>query len=107
ANENGDGDRVKVFRLRLRNESSRTRRLTATYFAELVLGSRRENQQPHVRTSYDEASGAVFAFQNWDRQTQRQVSFAAASPRPSSYSGDRRAFLGRNRSFQNPAALEH
>jgi len=107
ASDNGGGDRVKVFRLRLRNESSRTRRLTATYFAELVLGSRRESQQPHVRTSYDEASAAVFAFQNWDRQTQGQVAFAAASPRPSSYSGDRRAFLGRNRSFQNPAALEH
>jgi cyclic beta-1,2-glucan synthetase len=107
SNENGGGDRVKVFRLRLRNESSRTRRLTATYFAELVLGSRRENQQAHVRTIYDDASGAVFAFQNWDRQSAGQVSFAAASPRPMSYSGDRRAFLGRNRSFQNPAALDN
>ena len=107
SNENGGGDRVKVFRLRLRNESSRTRRLTATYFAELVLGSRRENQQAHVRTIYDDVSGAVFAFQNWDHQSAGQVSFAAASPRPMSYSGDRRAFLGRNRSFQNPAALDN
>jgi len=106
AGENGDGDRVKVCRLRLRNESSRTRRLTATYFAELVLGSRRETQQAHVRTNYDEASGAVFASQNWDSQIPGQLSFAASSPRPSSYSGDRRAFLGRNRSFQNPAALD-
>jgi len=106
AGENGEGDRVKVFRLRLRNESSRARRLTATYFAELVLGSRRETQQAHVRTLYDEASGAVFAFQNWDSKIPGQLSFAAASPRPSSYSGDRRAFLGRNRSFQNPAALD-
>ncbi|HSP70249.1 MAG TPA: glucoamylase family protein [Bryobacteraceae bacterium] len=104
--ENGDGDRVKVLRLRLRNESSRTRRLTATYFAELVLGRRREDQQGHVRTMHDEAAGAVFAFQNWAHQSPGQLSFAASSPGPSSYSGDRRAFLGRNRSFQNPAALD-
>ncbi|HEY2842814.1 MAG TPA: glucoamylase family protein, partial [Bryobacteraceae bacterium] len=104
--ESGDGDRVKVCRLRLRNESSRTRRLTATFFAEWVLGSRREEQQAHVRTVRDEASGAVFAYQNWEARNPEEVSFAAASPMPSSYSGDRRAFLGRNRSFQNPAALD-
>jgi cyclic beta-1,2-glucan synthetase len=103
----GDGDRVKVLRLRLRNDSSRPRRLTATYFAEWVLGTHREDQQTHVRTLRDEASGAVFAFQNWGTQSPGAVSFAASSPRPSSYTGDRRAFLGRNGSFQNPAALDN
>src|SRR6202051_1446615 len=51
------GDPVKVHRLRLRNDSSRTRRLTVTYFAEWLLGSNREELMLHVQTSYDKQSG--------------------------------------------------
>ena len=80
--ENGDGDPVKVCRLRLRNDSSRPRRLTATYFAEWVLGNRREDQQAHIRTAHDEESGALFAFQNWTGQNPECVAFAASSPKP-------------------------
>jgi cyclic beta-1,2-glucan synthetase len=62
--ENGDGDPVKVFRLRLRNDSGRPRRITATFFAEWVLGGSREDQQLHVQTSRDEGTGVLLA---WDR----------------------------------------
>src|SRR4029077_4144840 len=58
-------DPVKICHLRLRNTSSRVRRLTVTYFAEWVLGANREEQQLHVRTAYDETSGAVTAAQYW------------------------------------------
>jgi cyclic beta-1,2-glucan synthetase len=105
--ENGDGDPVKVCRLRLRNDSSRRRRLTATFFAEWVLGNRREDQQAHIRTARDEESGALFAYQNWTGQNPECVAFAASSPKPDSFTGDRRAFLGRNRSFSNPVALDN
>ena len=105
--EDGDGDPVKVCRLRLRNDSSRPRRLTATFFAEWVLGNRREEQQAHIRTAHDEESGALLAFQNWIGQNPEFVTFAASVPKPVSFTGDRRAFLGRNRSFSNPAALDN
>src|SRR5205823_8353341 len=52
-NENG-GDSIKACRLRLRNDSSRPRRLTVTLFAEWLLGANREDQQPHVQTSRHE-----------------------------------------------------
>jgi cyclic beta-1,2-glucan synthetase len=104
-NENG-GDPVKVYRLRLRNDSGRRRRLTVTYFAELVLGGVREDQQLHVQTSRDEPSGAVLARQSWSGTYTGQIAFAAMSPRAASYSGDRTQFLGRNRSTTRPAALE-
>ena len=61
----GGGDPVKMCRLRLRNDSSRARRLTVTYFAEWVLGPAREDQQLHVQTSHDDPSGAVLARQSW------------------------------------------
>lgn len=99
-------DPVKIYRLRLRNDSSRTRRLTVTYFAELVLGSVREEQQLHVGTSFDEASGAIFASQTWTGSAAGHTAFAAASPRAQSWSGDRTAFLGHNQSLAAPAALD-
>ncbi len=103
--EDGAGDPVKVMRLRLRNDSSRPRRLTATFFAEWVLGSNREDQELHVHTSYDRESGAVFASQSWTGSYTGHIAFAAASPQPASYSGDRTQFLGRNGSPAAPAAL--
>lgn len=102
----GGGDPVKVCRLRLRNDSSRRRRLTVLYFVEWVLGSNREDQQAHVQTMYDQPTGSVFARQSWSGNHTDQIAFVAASPRATSYSGDRTAILGRNRSVSNPAALE-
>jgi cellobiose phosphorylase len=104
--EDGSGEPVKVYRLRLRNDSGRQRRLTVTYFAEWVLGSIREDQQMHIQTSRDEASGALLASQYWTGSYTGQVAFAAAIPRAASYSGDRTQFLGRNGSATKPAAME-
>ena len=93
---------MKICRLRLRNDSSRTGALTVTYFAEWVLGSIREDQQLHVSTSRDEASGAILASQSWTANAAGYIAFAAASPRAPSWSGDRTQFLGRNGSIGSP-----
>ena len=105
--EDGAGDPVKVCRLRLRNESSRRRHLSVMYFAEWTLGATREAQQLHVQTAFDQESGAVLARQSWLPTYAGAVAFAASSPRASSYSGDRMQFLGRNRSWANPAGLDN
>ena len=105
-NDDGTGDPVKVYRLRLRNDSSRRRRVTALYFAEWVLGTNREDQQPHIQTIYDQESGALFARQSWNGSQPNQIAFAAASPRAASYSGDRTAVMGRNGSASRLLALE-
>jgi cyclic beta-1,2-glucan synthetase len=102
----GSGDPVKVHRLRLRNDSGRQRRLTVVYFAEWVLGSVREDQQVHIQTSFDQPSGAILARQFWSGTHAGDPAFAAASPRATSYSGDRTLFLGRNNSGPKPAAME-
>jgi cellobiose phosphorylase len=104
--ERGTGDPVKICRLRLRNDSGRQRRLTVAYFAEWVLGSVREDQQVHVQTTFDRLSGAILATQSWNGNHAGYPAFAAASPRATSYSGDRTAFLGRNNLTPKPAAME-
>ncbi len=100
----GAGDPVKIYRLRLRNDSSRKRRLRVTFFAEWVLGAVREEQQWHVHTARDEQSGAALAFESWKGDASR-IAFAASSPRAASYSCDRSQFLGRNGSTARPAAM--
>jgi cyclic beta-1,2-glucan synthetase len=104
--ENGSGDPVKVCRLRLRNDSSRKRRLTITSFAEWTLGSNREDQQLHIQSSRDEESGALLARQYWNGSSRGHWAFAASNPKASSWSCDRAQFLGRDGSRSNPAALD-
>ena len=105
--QTGGGDPVKICRLRLHNESTRRRQLSVTYSAEWTLGATREDQQLHVQTAFDQESGALLARQSWHESYATSVAFAAATPRASSYSGDRTQFLGRNRSRANPAALDY
>src|SRR5207253_2923340 len=50
---------VKVVALRLKNLWPRTRRVTATYYAEWVLGTAREATAPHVLV--ESAAGALLA----------------------------------------------
>lgn len=94
---------LKVQILKLRNDSSERRSLSVFYFAEWVLGSVREDQQLHIRTAFDESSGALIATQYWNSNGGR-VAFAASHPRAASWSGDRAAFFG-NGSRANPSAL--
>ncbi len=99
-------DPVKICRLKLRNESGRPRKLTATYFVEWVLGSTREEQQLQIHTAWDQQSGAMVARNSWNSGFGTRVAFAAASPQASSFSGDRFLFLGRNGSHAKPEGLD-
>jgi cyclic beta-1,2-glucan synthetase len=104
--ENGAGDPVKICRLRLRNDSSRRRRIAVYSFAEWVLGSVREDQQLHLQAARDEDSGALLVRQYWHPSWSGQFAFAASCPRAVSWSGDRMQFLGRDGSPVRPAALD-
>ncbi|MFN2148605.1 MAG: GH36-type glycosyl hydrolase domain-containing protein, partial [Anaerolineales bacterium] len=100
------GEPIKLQRLRLKNDSSRQRRLSVTYYVEWTLGENRESSQMHVVTSWDEEAQALIARNNYHPDYGDRVSFAAISRPTESYSADRTSFLGRNRSMRNPAAME-
>jgi cellobiose phosphorylase len=98
-------DPVKVFRLCLRNDSDRPRRLTATFFAEWVLGTDRAGMAPFVVTAFDDATSAVLARNTYNQRFPGQFAFAAASVPIGSATGDRRAFIGRNGDLAAPAGI--
>ncbi len=104
--KNGDGDPVKLQRLRLTNASSRRRRLSVTYYVELILGETRETSQMHVMTHWDDEAGALLAMNRYHPDYPERVTFVTITPQADSYGCDRTAFLGRNGSPALPVAME-
>ncbi|MHB9091041.1 MAG: GH36-type glycosyl hydrolase domain-containing protein [Chloroflexota bacterium] len=99
------GAPVRIQRLRLRNRSSRRRKLSVFAYADWVLGTNREETQMHLVTSWDAASQMLLARNPYHPDFPSRVAFASASPAPHSFSADRSEFLGRNGAYARPAAL--
>ena len=96
---------VRLERLRLRNLSSRHRKLTITSYAALVLGPDPEETRMHVITKWDLESQSLFARNPYSSDFSDRTTFVSSSPAPTSFTGDRAAFLGRNRSMRDPVAM--
>ena len=105
--DDAGGKPVRVQRLRLRNNSSRRRKLTVTSYATLVLGSDPEETGMHVVTKWDLQSQSLFARNSYNPEFCDRITFATSTPTPASFTGDRAGFIGRNRSLRDPVAMEH
>ena len=92
---------IKVSRLTISNVSGRTRRLSVTAYVEWVLGASRGATAPYISTHIDDATGAMLA-RNLRSGAGPRVAFADLSGRQSSWTGDRREFLGRNGTLARP-----
>ena len=98
-------DPVKLVRLRVSNPGDRHRRLSATFYAEWVLGALRELAPLQVVCTLDPETGALFARSAWAGDFAGRVAFADVGRRPRSFTTDRIEFLGRNGAADAPAAL--
>ncbi len=100
------GEPLRIQRLRLRNGSSRTRRLSVTCYSEWVLGSNHEDTQMHTVTRWDKEAQAILATNRYHPDYGERIAFAAISPSSADFTADRASFLGRNRSLTNPDAMQ-
>jgi cyclic beta-1,2-glucan synthetase len=98
-------DPVKVQRLTLKNRSQRPRRIALTYYLEWVLGQSRAANAPFISTRIDAQSGALFASNPWIAETSARVAFLDLCGAQTSWTADRRQFIGRNGSMRRPAAI--
>ncbi len=96
---------VKVVQLRLENRWRRNRRITATFFAEWVLGTTRDLHQQYVVLDFDASSHALLASNPYNEEFGDRVAFVAPSKEPHGLTADRTEFLGRGGSMRCPAAL--
>lgn len=98
-------DPVKVVRLRLRNLTGADRRITATYYAEWLLGALGSVSKPYVVSEYDASNHALLATNPWNPEFAGRIAFLTASRAPHSLTANRRDFLGREGSPANPEGL--
>lgn len=96
---------IKFSVLKLRNDSGRRRRLSATGYVEWVLGDLRTKSALHLVTEIDARSGALFARNAYNSEFGGRVCFFDVDDNARSLSGDRTEFLGRNGSLADPDAL--
>lgn len=99
-------DPVKVLSLRLNNKSRHPRRLTITYFAELVLGVSRDDPLSLITHEQEPVTGALMSRNSWNETYASRVAFLVSSEFPHGVTVDRFEFLGKHGSLQRPAALE-
>jgi cellobiose phosphorylase len=97
---------IKFTVLKVRNESGRSRRLSATGYAEWVLGDLRPKSAMHVITEIDTNSGALFARNPYNTEFRNRTAFFDVDDTNRSLSGDRTEFLGRNGTLRSPAAMK-
>ncbi|HEY2636143.1 MAG TPA: hypothetical protein VGI54_02045, partial [Solirubrobacteraceae bacterium] len=98
-------DPVKIVRLAVANHGESPRRISATYYAEWVLGTTRGAFAPFVVTEVDGETGALLARNPYNADFAGRVAFLDVGRRPRTLTADRGEFLGRNGSAAMPAAL--
>ncbi len=96
---------IKISRLRLTNKSNLTRHLSVTAYVEWVLGASRSATLAFIETEIDATTGAIFARNPMNPAFGSRVAFADMRGAQCDWTGDRREFIGRNRTLTNPAAL--
>jgi len=96
---------IKFTVLKLRNESGRSRSLSATGYVELVLGDLRSKTMMHVTTEVDTGSGALFARNSYNTEFADRVVFFDVDDKNRILTGDRTEFIGRNGELSSPAAM--
>jgi cyclic beta-1,2-glucan synthetase len=96
---------VKFAVLKVRNDSERSRRLSATGYAEWVLGDLRPKTSMHVVTEIDPATGALFARNPYNTEFRDRTAFFDVDDTIRTITGDRTEFIGRNGTLRDPAAM--
>ena len=96
---------VKIVELRLTNRRSRVRRLTATFYAEPVLGTDRVISAQYITPRYEPELHALLLRNPYSVEFTGRVAFVATSAEPHGLTADRAEFLGRYGSLRHPAAL--
>ena len=97
---------VKFTVLKVRNDSGRSRRLSATSYTEWVLGDLRAKTAMHIITETDPDTGAFFSKNPYSTEFASHVAFFDTDEPVKTVTGDRAEFIGRNNSLQNPDAMQ-
>ncbi|RIL05167.1 MAG: hypothetical protein DCC75_11955 [Proteobacteria bacterium] len=99
-------DRVKWWNLELTNSSKDGRELELYLYIEWVLGVSREETYRYIISSYDNDGSFLYATNPFNIDFSNHVTFVGCSHSISSYTANRKEFLGRLGEHGNPRLLE-
>jgi cyclic beta-1,2-glucan synthetase len=97
---------LKIIHLKVENLMKRSRRITATYYAALVLGTHRDKSQPYIIPEFDSEVQAILARNPYNTEFGECTAFLAANKTIHGLTTDRTEFIGRMGSLAHPAALD-
>jgi cellobiose phosphorylase len=97
---------IKFTVLKVKNKTGRARRLSATGYAEWVLGDLRTKTAMYVITDVDLESGAIFARNPYNTEFPNRVAFFNTDALTRTLSGNRTEFVGRNGTLHDPAVMK-
>ncbi|MCL4393717.1 MAG: hypothetical protein M1482_02705 [Chloroflexi bacterium] len=97
---------VKIVQLRLENALEHSRRITATFYVEWVLGVTRDTAQQQVVSEFDGDHHALLVRNAYNTEFGEREAFVAANKRLHGLTADRTEFLGRMGDERHPAALD-
>ncbi|MEO8761781.1 MAG: cyclic beta 1-2 glucan synthetase, partial [Bacteroidia bacterium] len=96
---------VKFTVIKIRNQSGKARKLSATGYTEWVLGGSRSKTAMYIHTEVDPNSGALFAKNPYSTEFASRVAFFDVDYLKKSFTCDRTEFIGRNGNLKNPDAM--
>jgi len=97
---------VKFIELKLTNHTQENRRITATYFAEWVLGPNRDKSKNFIVPGFDNESGALIARNSYSTEFSSHTAFLVSDKPVHGLTTDRQEFLGMPGSRSHPAGLK-
>jgi cyclic beta-1,2-glucan synthetase len=96
---------VKILKLHIRNHTRRTREISATFYAEMILGNDRSRTAHHLTSSVEGRTGALLIRNPYNSEFGGRVAFLWINDINRTLTGDRTEFLGACGSLEDPAAL--
>ncbi|WP_394767263.1 GH36-type glycosyl hydrolase domain-containing protein [Ferruginibacter sp.] len=96
---------VKFIVIKVRNNSTRPRRISAIGYVEWVLGDLRAKNLMHTITEIDVPSGAILARNPYNTEFGGRFAFFDVDDINKTHTTDRSEFIGRNGTLNNPDAL--
>ncbi|MEO6405524.1 MAG: glucoamylase family protein [Ferruginibacter sp.] len=96
---------IKCIILKIKNKSTRERKISVTGYVEWVLGDIRSSNLMHTVTEMESRSGAVLAKNSYNAEFQNRVAFFDVDDSARTFTTDRKEFIGRNGTLANPEAM--